>query len=220
MSCATAGRDSRGSCVKQDDVLARFIAPLRDLCAWLGEDGIPHAIIGGVAASLLGRPRATRDIDAVVMMDEEEWATFLDEAEKHGFPPREKNSLAFALKSRVFLLQHKDHGINVDISLGALPFEQEVIARAVRIRIEDVDVRLATPEDLIVMKSLAMRPHDITDIESLLDANRKLDLTRVRRWVGALAGALDTPEIAERLETVLTAWQQSRSPGSQPKKES
>ena len=34
---------------------------------WFDAAGVRAAIIGGVAASLLGKPRLTRDIDAVVM---------------------------------------------------------------------------------------------------------------------------------------------------------
>ena len=128
--------------------------------------------------------------------------------------PRRTNSLEFARKSRVLLLQHKRHGVNVDISLAALPFEQEMIDRAVHVRIEDVDVRLATPEDLIVMKALAMRPNDITDIVSLVEANERIDLKRVRSWVRSMADALDSPEIVDRLESVLATVRTASSGAS------
>lgn len=42
---------------------------LRDLVAWVKAQNIPGAGIGGVAAGFLGRPRVTRDVDAVLLLD-------------------------------------------------------------------------------------------------------------------------------------------------------
>lgn len=36
---------------------------LRDLVAWMKDQNVPGAVIGGVAAGLLGRPRVTGDVD-------------------------------------------------------------------------------------------------------------------------------------------------------------
>jgi hypothetical protein len=44
-----------------DPVPSAFLAILKDLVAWLDDAGIPAVIVGGVAAAILGRPRATRD---------------------------------------------------------------------------------------------------------------------------------------------------------------
>jgi len=53
------------------------LAPLRqalsDQLRWLAETHVPGIIIGGVAASLLGRPRLTRDVDALLMLDAEKF---------------------------------------------------------------------------------------------------------------------------------------------------
>lgn len=62
---------------------------------------------------------------------------------------------------------------------------------------------MATAEDLIVMKVLAFRGKDIADIESILDANPKLDLRRIRHWNRMMAAGLDEPEVAERFEELL-----------------
>lgn len=164
---------------------------------------MPYAIVGGVAAAFQGRPRLTEDIDAVVLIDEGEWPRFLADAAARGFPPRRSNSLEFAARSRVMLLEHERTRLGIDISLGGIAFEHEIIARAKPMFVEGIDVLLATPEDLIIMKSLAMRPVDITDITSLIDANPKLDLRRVRQRVRQFAEALESPEILEQLERVL-----------------
>jgi hypothetical protein len=63
----------------------------------------------------------------------------------------------------------------VDISFGALPFEEEAIARAVEGKVGKIRLPLPTPEDLVIMKAVAHRPRDAVDIEAVLDAHPKLD---------------------------------------------
>lgn len=45
-----------------------------------------------------------------------------------------------------------------------MPFEAEVVDPAQLIDIGELAIRIATPEDLIIMKALARRPEDIADI--------------------------------------------------------
>ena len=49
-----------------EDDLDRLRVPLAAMMRWFHAAGIRAAVIGGVAASLLGKPRLTKDIDAVV----------------------------------------------------------------------------------------------------------------------------------------------------------
>jgi hypothetical protein len=176
---------------------------LRDLVAWLQAGPFPGIVIGGVAASLLGRPRATRDVDAVVLLDEGRWEEFLAAGKQFGFVPRVTDALTFARESRVLLLRHEPTGISADISCGALPFEEEAIARALSVAVSGISVPLPTPEDLIIMKAVAHRPRDLADIESVLDAHPKLNLRRIRRWVREFAALLDMPEVLEDVENLL-----------------
>jgi len=95
------------------------------LDAW-SEQG---AIIGGVAASLLGRPRYTADVDAVVLVSTEELSEFSTVTLQAGLIPRVPNAEAFARRNRVLLLRHAESGVDVDMSLGALLFEEQAVAR-------------------------------------------------------------------------------------------
>ena len=62
---------------------------------------------------------------------------------------------------------------------------------------------LPTPENLIIMKAVAHRPQDMADIKALLDANPKMSLRKVRRWVKEFSNALDAPDILSDLERLL-----------------
>lgn len=185
------------------ETLAPLLGTLHDLVSWLQAAEVSGVIIGGVAASLLGRPRATRDVDAMVFLAESAWAHFLSMGEEFGFKPRRPDAITFAQKARVLLVNHEPSGIDADIVFGALPFEEEAVSRALWVDVAGVRVPLPAPEDLIIMKAVAHRPRDLGDIESLLDAHPKLDLRRVRRWTREFSNALGTPDILDDLEGIL-----------------
>ncbi len=183
--------------------LSPLLEALRNLVTWLQSKHTPGIIIGGVAASLLGRPRMTRDIDVLVIIEEEYWDNFLLDGAEFGFVPRLNDCLAFARKSRVLLVRHKPSGIDVDITFGTLPFEKEAISRAVWFDIKKIRLPLPAPEDLIIMKAIAHRPRDLADIESVLDAHPKLNLRRIRLWVKEFSSAIEMPDILNDLEHIL-----------------
>ena len=86
---------------------------------------------------------------------------------------------------------------------GALPFENEMITRARTLYIGSLKLKVATPEDLIIMKAIARRPKDIADIEAILNIEQNLDFGRIRFWVGQFADVLEMPELMEDLEKIL-----------------
>ena len=74
----------------------------------------------------------------------------------------------FALRNRVLLLKSVE-SVGIDISLAALPFEEEVIARASLFGFAPgLDIRTCSAEDLIVLKLFASRPLDIRDAEGVV----------------------------------------------------
>jgi hypothetical protein len=188
---------------KPEEALAPLLAALRDLVLWFENADIRGAVIGGVAASLLGRPRVTRDVDALAVLDEQQWEKFLSAGAGFGFVPRRPDVLPFARSTRVLLVRHHASGIDVDIVFAGLPFEKEAVARAESLNLGGLRIPLVVPEDLIIMKAVARRPRDIADIEALLDVHPKLNLRRVRRWVREFSAALGMPDILRDLESIL-----------------
>ena len=183
--------------------IAPLLQALRDLMNWFETEHVQGIVIGGVAASLLGRPRVTNDVDALVLTAEEKWSEFLMQAGQYQFRPRIGDALAFARESRMLLLEHEPSHIEIDITFAALPFEEQSIQTARNVEVGDLTLRLPTPEDLIIMKAVAARPKDLVDIESLIEANPNLDLKRIRRTVQEFSSALDMPDLIENLERIL-----------------
>ena len=184
---------------------APLLEAIDAVAGWLQGTHIPGVLIGGIAASLLGRPRVTRDVDVLVLVAESEWQDFLTAGQAYGFEPRRTNAIEFARTARVLLMRHEPSGIDVDIVFGALRFEEETIQRSVWVDIGDVRAPLPSPEDLIIMKAVAHRSRDLIDIASILEAHPEVDTTRIRRWVREFADTLAAPELYDELERLLTA---------------
>jgi hypothetical protein len=200
-----------------------FIQALQSLFDWLEAERVPGTSIGGVAVSLLAQPRVTQDIDVVIWLEAGRWESFLLSGEKYGIIPRIDDALEFARRARVLLLRHRSSGVYIDISMGGLEFEREMIERAVTLDLGNLTLKVPTPEDLMITKAVAQRPKDIADIDAIASANPNLDTERIRYWVEQFASALEMPEIASSVENVLR--HHSISPGraaetEQPQKKS
>lgn len=172
-----------------------YLPVLRSLRAWCLASNVPFLVIGGIAVGLLGRPRATHDVDGMALLDLADLDDFFSHAKTYGFVPRRSGALAFAKRHRILLLEHAPTGVAVDLSLGCLPFEVEAIERARTIRVANVSIPLPTPEDVIVMKATAHRDVDRDDIVALLNVYPHLDHQRILHWVKAFADVLEMPEL-------------------------
>jgi hypothetical protein len=174
-----------------DDAL---LVALTALNAWLRASRVPYAVIGGVAVGLQAIPRATRDVDAVIVTADDRWGPLLDAAAAFGITPRIADPLAFAARTRVLLLRH-DSGVPLDLSCGALPFEEELVAAADTMHVGAEEFPVATPLHLVVLKAVANRPQDRADIDALLRVHPTLDVAAARRVLAEFADVLEAPEL-------------------------
>jgi len=172
--------------------LLKPLAAVQKLIERFQDKGV---VIGGVAASLLGKPRLTADVDAVILLSTQELSRLMEAAVQEGFSLRYADAEAFAQRNRVLLLRHEASGINVDISLGILPFETEAVARSQLRPVGEIALRLPTPEDLIIFKAIAHRPKDLLDIQAIIESHSNLNRSRVTRWVREFAQVLEMPEL-------------------------
>ena len=180
-----------------------FQAALADLAKWLDEEQIPGMIIGGVAASVLGRPRLTRDIDALAILPETDWASAIGSAARYGIVPRIDDALGFAHRSRVLLMRHAASGIDLDIAFGGLPFERAAVEKCATHDVGGTLIRLPRVEDLLIMKAVARRPKDLEDIRALLDAHPDADIAEAQRWIREFATASNMPDMLEEFDQLL-----------------
>lgn len=183
--------------------LALLLEPLAALQRLITHFDNQGVIIGGIAASLLGQPRFTADLDAVILLSTNDLPNLIEVAAQEGMVGRITDAEAFARKNRVLLLQHQSSGINIDISLGILPFEVEMIERGQEVTVGTIQLRLPTPEDLIIMKAVAQRPKDIADIQAIAASHPSLDKERICSWVEQFGEVLDLPDLWKMISQLL-----------------
>jgi hypothetical protein len=179
------------------------LAALADLASWLESAKIPAVIIGGVASSFLGRPRLTRDVDALAILPDNKWESATAAAQNFGIVPRIEQPIDFARRSRVLLLKHTQSDIEIDVILGGLPFEQDAVERASTHRIGEISIRLPRVEDLIIMKVIAHRDKDLQDVEGLLNAHPDVNIDEIRQYVRDFADATSMSDLVVDFERIL-----------------
>jgi hypothetical protein len=190
-----------------------LLALVSDLVTWLKSWQVPWMVIGGVAASLLGRPRLTRDLDVLVALHKREWPKFLRSAVEQGFAPTPVEAIELAHQTQGLGLCHEASGLTVNLVFASLDFEHEALARATWVDLGEVQLPLPSPEDLIIMKAVGHRPRDLADIEAILAAHPQLKLWWMLDWVQKFAAALEMPELLTDLEALLNQRRQSPETG-------
>jgi hypothetical protein len=146
----------------------------------LAQQGWRFCFIGGVAIQRWSDPRFTQDIDLTLLTGFGDEERFVDTLLKE-LNPRQADAREFALTRRVLLAKTRD-GVEVDIALGALPFEERTVARASSWRLhEGISLTTCSAEDLVVHKVFAGRDLDWGDVERILIRQHgKLDLNQIR----------------------------------------
>lgn len=99
------------------------------------------------------------------------------------------------------LLLRAASGVGIDVALGGLPFEEEVVERASPFPFPgDIPLRTCSAEDLIVLKAFAARGRDWVDIEGILARQAgTLDWSYVDTRLAPLVALKEAPEILTEL---------------------
>jgi len=149
---------------------------------------VRYLIAGGLAVNLYGVPRVTQDIDIVIAMSKENVLKITSLLKELGYVPRlpvnpedlanpdkvkdwieNKNLKAFSFYHK------KDNYKVIDIVLvHPLDFEKSFINRTVK-RAKDIDIYLASIDDVIKMKEFSGRTQDLSDIEMLNKVRKYLE---------------------------------------------
>jgi hypothetical protein len=166
-------------------------------------EGWRSCVIGGLAVQRWGEPRLTQDVDVSLMTGFGTEQPFVDLL-LDKFKGRRADARAFALQYRVLLLVDENH-VPVDVSLGAMPFEDRAITRASEYDIgEGIGLRTCSAEDLIIFKAFANRAQDWLDIEGILvRQGGRLNMNVVWAELLPLLELKDDAETAERLRTLV-----------------
>ncbi len=157
---------------------------------------VRHGLIGGLAISMRGRPRFTRDVDFLVDVPQIALPGLLDDLAVRGFAI-EKDVV---IKEYVYenITSFLFGSVRIDWLKPVLPLYSRALDDAEPLEwSEGHSVRVVTAEGLILTKMVAFRPRDQEDIDVLLTANRdEIDIDLIRDEWSPFAAT----------ETERTAW--------------
>lgn len=147
-----------------------------------------------------GELRLTRDVDVTILTGLGKERSFIDVLLKR-FRPREADALDFALETRVLLLKTRG-GVDIDVSLGAIAFEESVVRRATPYQfVPRLKLITCSAEDLIVLKAFANRAKDWLDVEGVVTRQRgKLRWPYIWAQLRPLIELKEEPEITATLK--------------------
>jgi hypothetical protein len=163
-----------------------LIHALSDLIAEFNRRGVCYALAGGWAYSALVEPRATTDIDLLVLLEppsREQVQTLVsslfDSTVIHPAP------MVFQGVSiwRVVGIRANQE-IILDLLLADSVYLQSALSRARMVPFGSVLVPILTLEDLILLKLMAGRLQDQADLEKIRarEADLQIDWAYVERW--------------------------------------
>jgi hypothetical protein len=173
--------------------------------------GWNFCFIGGIALQRWGRPRLTADLDLTIITGFGGEEKFIQEL-LNQYEGRREDTLEFALRTRVLLLRDKNSGIGIDISLGALFFEEGTVSRASLFEaLPNISITTCSAEDLIILKAFANRLQDWADIEGVLEKNfDNLDYSYIDSQLIPLLELKEEPEIHTKLIKLINSIEDLR----------
>jgi hypothetical protein len=158
---------------------------------------IPYMVFGGVANSIYGNPRQTFDIDIKLIL-EKDINPFLEELTGIGKIVPE-DPIKFISDTNVIPVDI--HTTRVDLVVAELPFEKEAIRRSQPMDFFGVEIKVCTPEDLIIQKAVSVREKDWVDIQYIIEKlKHDMDWSYLLGHCRDLAKFLDDPDIYNRVK--------------------
>jgi nucleotidyltransferase AbiEii toxin of type IV toxin-antitoxin system len=188
--------------LRPEDALAHIAGQLRKL-------GKGFALVGGLAVSVRGEVRTTRDVDlAVAVQSDRELEALVADLRLAGYgalvavEQEEQDRLATVRLNSPL-------GFKVDLLAASCGIEAEVVANATPVEFEGAgSIPVAAAEDLLAMKLLSPRvgrARDLDDARSLVETNPGLDLRLVRARLELITsrGFARRQDLTAKLETLL-----------------
>ena len=146
----------------------------------LAESNVDYIVVGGLAVNFHGIPRMTYDIDIMIRLEPDNIQALLTILDESGYRPRIAEDLRDLshYEKRLTWLEDKgsraftfwnDRAVIAEIDVvidSPVPYE-ELRARAMEVRLEDIVVPTISVPDLIRMKLRTGRRQDLSDVEHL-----------------------------------------------------
>ncbi len=148
-------------------------------------------VIGGQAVLLYGEPRLTKDIDITLGLGIEGLDKIKAVTDSLSLKMLVQDPDDFVKKTMVLPVLDEPSGIRVDFIFSFSAYEKQAIDRVTKVNMDNVIVRYAALEDLVIHKIIANRPRDIEDVRVILLKNPEYDKVYIKKWLEEFDKSLD-----------------------------
>lgn len=168
----------------------------------LHEQRVEFALAGGLAYSAMVTPRATVDIDVLVLLHKRPPTELFQglRASLPAFSPHEQPMVFRRATIWRALAGEEGREVVVDFILAEGEFHSSALARKRTVEFAGMALPIVTIEDLVLLKALADRPQDRADIAGVLaEHGEMLDRSYLQHWgrrLGIDVGAFGQSESA------------------------
>ena len=143
-----------------------FNRDYRDMIECLQREGVEFMLVGGYAVALYGWPRMTFDIDFWIMANPQNAAAVIRALKAFGAPLKDLKEEDFHKPGMVFQIGIEPQRIDILSAVSGVSYE-DAVARAERMEVDGLSLKVISLDDLIVNKRASGRPKDIVDALTL-----------------------------------------------------
>lgn len=136
----------------------------KEFIDFLNKNKVEYLLVGGWAVGYYGNPRATKDIDFLVAVDDENLMKLKKALYEFGAPGIDMSH--FKEPGNVFRMGSSPVQIDIINEANGIDIK-ECYSRRKTIKIEDIPISIISKEDLIKNKRASARFQDLADVESL-----------------------------------------------------
>lgn len=150
---------------------------------------LPYCLIGALALGAYARPRATHDVDLLILTDRTASHAYIEPLRAKGFVIASdwlaENPTAQDVVTRLRHPSAPDFPLDLIFAISEL--HKSALGRRRSLSLQGVQVSVSSPEDLLLLKLSAGRPRNFDDVMGIVgNANRQLDLDYLWSWAERL----------------------------------
>ena len=162
---------------------------LRRITVALEANAIPYMLTGSLASSMYGVPRATNDIDIVILPTREQLMSVVQLFQRVGLTVTPEAAAAALRHKSQFNIVDLSHGLKVDLIVRKdREFSVIEFGRRETHEVEGVRLTIATPEDVLLAKlewsKIGDSERQLIDAAGILTVQgAMLDMAYIEHWV-------------------------------------
>jgi len=157
------------------EIAKSLIETLKQLCSVFKAANIKFCLIGGLAVGILAKPRATEDIDLLVLIGKEN-KEIIAKLFRDNFEVIQDHDLMYFKQATIWRMVIKDsfttdNGfVIIDMVFADSEIYRKAVLEVITIQIDNIDIPVVKPENLIKIKKLSNRPRDLLDIQEIQES--------------------------------------------------